>query len=339
MLCHHSEKEQAMGTTLSRLSGVLCCGTFVAIVLSHASLACAQVARIEVYPVESMTLTDDEFLAGKKDGKPVTLAGELRIPRPGTARLPAVVLVHGSGGVSGYVADWSQFLNGLGVATFTLDSFTGRGIASTIDDQSRLGRLAMIVDTYRALELLTKHPRIDPARVAVMGFSRGGGVALFASLRRFQRTYAAAGSEFAGYLVLYGNCGTKYRGDDDVSDRPIRLFHGTADDWVPVAPCRSFVERLRAKGKDISLTEYANAGHVFDGAAFAKPVRLANAQTWSRCKLEEVDGKVVNAETGQPFTFKDPCVQLGATVAYDAEAHKAALLAVQEFAVSVLGAK
>lgn len=330
-----------MQRMLSRLlGGLFCFGASVAIYLSHPSPAYAQVAKIEVYPLESTTLTDEDFLAGKREGKPVTLAGELRIPRPGAARLPAIVLIHGSGGVSGYIGDWTQFLNALGVATFTLDSFTGRGIASTVDDQDRLGRLAMIVDAYRALDLLAKHPRIDPAKVAVMGFSRGGGVALYASLRRFQRAHATGGSEFAGYLVLYADCGTKYRGDDEVSDRPIRLFHGAADDFVPVASCRPFVERLRAKGKDISLTEYANAGHAFDGAAFAKPVRLATAQNWSRCKREEAaDGKVVNTETGQPFTFKDPCVTRGVTIVYDAEAHKAAQRAVQEFVVGTLGAK
>lgn len=330
-----------MRRVLSRLlGGLFCFAAAVATYLSHPSPAYAQVAKIEVYPLESMTLTDEDFLAGRKEGKPVTLAGELRIPRPGAARLPAVVLIHGSGGVSGYIGDWAQFLNALGVATFTLDSFSGRGIASTIDDQDRLGRLAMIVDAYRALDLLAKHPRIDPTKVAVMGFSRGGGVALYASLRRFQRTYATVGNEFAGYLALYADCGTNYRGVDDVADKPIRLFHGTADDYVPVAPCRPFVERLRAKGKDISLTEYANAGHVFDGPAFAKPVRLATAQNWSRCKREETaDGKVVNAETGQPFTFKDSCVVQGATIAYDPDAHKAVQRAVQDFVVGTLGAK
>ena len=58
----------------------------------------AQIARVEIHPFQSMTLTDQEFLAGRKDGKPVTLAGELRLPRPGNDRLPAVVLLHGSGG-------------------------------------------------------------------------------------------------------------------------------------------------------------------------------------------------------------------------------------------------
>jgi hypothetical protein len=50
----------------------------------------------------------------------------LRIPRPGTDRLPAVILVHGSAGIGGNVDYWQQQLNGIGVATFIIDDFAGR---------------------------------------------------------------------------------------------------------------------------------------------------------------------------------------------------------------------
>jgi len=41
----------------------------------------AQVARVGAHPLPSMTVSDQEFLTGRKDGKPVILAGQLRIPR------------------------------------------------------------------------------------------------------------------------------------------------------------------------------------------------------------------------------------------------------------------
>src|SRR5262247_706716 len=69
-------------------------------------LAHAQIARVELHPFQSTTLPDQEFLTGQQEGKPIILAGELRLPRPGTDRLPAVVLLHGSSGIGGLVDDW-----------------------------------------------------------------------------------------------------------------------------------------------------------------------------------------------------------------------------------------
>lgn len=72
--------------------------------------------------------------------------GRVRIPRAGTDRLTAVVIVNSSGGVMASEDAWSRELNGLGIATFILDGFTGRGITSTAADQAQLGRFTMIND-------------------------------------------------------------------------------------------------------------------------------------------------------------------------------------------------
>jgi dienelactone hydrolase len=310
---------------------------FVGLVVAFATATQAQVARMEIHSFSSSTLTDQEFLNGRTEGKPITLAGELRLPRPGTDRLPVVVLLHGSGGIGGSITDWEQFFNGMGVATFVIDSFTARGIVSTVNDQTQLGRLAMTIDAYRALDLLSKHPRIDPARIVLMGFSRGAQPALYASVKRFQRMHGPANQEFAAYVPFYAPCGTTYRDDEDVTDKPIRLFHGSADDYVPVAPCRAYVARLKAKGKDVQLTEYAGAGHVFDGQAFKKPLKLEKAQTTRQCELAEAqDGVVINAKTKQPFNYADPCVEYGPTVAFDEKAYAEARKAVGEFLAATL---
>ncbi len=110
------------------------------------------------------------------------MTGELRIPKPGSERLPAVILIHGSGGIGRNVDAWATEINSLGVAVFILDTFTGRGIVNTGSDQSQLGPLAMMIDAYRALARLAQHPRIDPGRIAVMGFSRGAVAAVYSSI-------------------------------------------------------------------------------------------------------------------------------------------------------------
>ena len=226
-----------------------------------------------------------------------------------------------------WIADWVQWLNGLGFATFAVDSFSGRGIVHTVVDQDQLGRLAMVVDAYAALDLLSKHARIDAERVVVMGFSRGGHAAIYASLKRFQRATGVPGQSFAAFVAFYPPCNTRYRDDTVVADVPIRIFHGSADDWVPVGPCREYVARLQAAGKDAQLAEYPEALHGFDSRSTAPLVRVNSGQTTRNCRLEEIDsGRVVNAVTRQEFTSKDPCVGRGATIGYS----EAASLSAQE---------
>lgn len=68
----------------------------------------------------------------------------------------------------------------------------------------------MIVDAYRALDLLSKHPRIDASRIAVMGFSRGGFVAFYPSMKGFQQIYGTANLEFSAYVPFFALCFTRY---------------------------------------------------------------------------------------------------------------------------------
>ena len=278
-----------------------------------------------------MTLTDQQFLNAAKDGPEVIIGGELRLPKLGSERLTAVVLLHGSSGIAAYVNDWVPVLNSLGIATFLVDSFAGRGLTSVGNDQAQLGRLVQVFDSYRALDLLAKHPRIDAGRIAAMGFSRGGQGALYASMKRFQKMHNNGGIAFATSIPFYPECDTAFLDDENVTDAPIRIFHGVADDYVSLPRCRSYVERLRKAGKNVELTEYAGAHHVFDGAQFMTPLKLPDAQTTRNCRLEEIaDGIVVNSQTKQRFTYNDPCVERGATVAYQEEAHKASVQAVKE---------
>ena len=302
----------------------------------------AQVARQEIYALQSVTLSDSDFLSGKRGGVPVTLAGALRLPKLGTEKLPAVILLHGSGGVGGsggMIDEWSRELNEIGVATFAVDSFAGRGIVETVTDQTRLGRLNMIIDAYRGLDLLSKHRQIDATRIAVMGFSRGAQSSVYSSLIRFQKMHGPAGQQFAAHIGLYTPCGTIYRGDDAVA-KPIRLLHGTADDYVPIGPCRAFVERLSESGKDIRLIEYPDAHHVFDAPAFREPRKLAAAPTTRRCLMVEGDdGTVLNQETKQPFSYGDACVEKGPTVAYQEAASTQARAYVRGFLKEVFALK
>lgn len=293
----------------------------------------AQVPRTELHAFGSRTISDTAFLNGERGGTEVVLAGQLRIPRGGEDRLPAVILLHGSGGYGANVEVWSAAFNRMGIATFAVDSFTGRGLQAVSADQARLGRLNMILDAYGALRLLTTHPRIDPGRIALMGFSRGGQSVLYAGMQRFKAMHGPEGAEFAAYLPFYPSCGTVFREDERLSGKPVRIHHGAADDYVPVAPCRSYVERLTKAGVDVTLTEYPDAHHTFDNPLLKEgPQPAGRSQTVRSCDTREADGGViVNTATGKPFTYDDACVERGPNVGYNAAAHAAATKSVTEF--------
>ena len=293
--------------------------------------------RIEVSPFESMTLTSDAFLRGEA-GKPVVVAGELRIPRPGTDKLPAVVLMHASGGINAGVDRWAQDLNSLGVATFIVDSFSGRGIAGLPPDPSNEAFLWVVVDAYRALGLLAQHPRIDPTRIAVMGFSMGGLIATHTSNERFWKAYGPANAQFAAHISLYGNCAVTYRDDTRVTGKPIRLFHGTADDIELIAPCRTYVARLKQAGADVTLTEYAGAQHGFDWFMIKEPMKLPVARTGVNCFLAEGErGQLTDTTTGKPYDPAVSCNVKGGTLLYNEPAALATAAAVKEFLTATFG--
>lgn len=289
-------------------------------------------ARVELHAFPSLTLSDQQFLSGDTNGKPVTMTGEFRIAQ-GTGRLPVVILMHGSGGMGANIEPWAQKFNAMGISTFAIDGFTGRGLTSVNTDQASLGRLNFILDIYGALALLAKHPRVDPERIALMGFSRGGQAALYASLTRFNKMWNKSGAQFAAYIPFYPDCATSYAGETDIAAKPIRIFHGIPDDYNPVASCKPYIQRLRDAGRDVALTEYPDAEHGFDTPLNVGAVIVATgAQTVRGCKIREAEGGVLlNVSTQQPFSYKDDCVQLNPHVGGNAAATQAARIAVGDF--------
>ena len=288
--------------------------------------------------VRSVTLTMPQFLTGAPGGLPVELAGELTLPWRGPWRLPAVVIVHSVVGVGPHERWWAQELNSVGLATFVLDSFTGRGLSDLREQPGRFGPLLAIVDVYRALEVLAAHPRIDPGRIAVMGFSYGGIVSLYAGLRRFHRLHGPPRVAFAAHVAFYPLCTYRLLDDERVTDRPIRVLHGTADDWTPIGPCRDYVARLGRAGKDVQLIEFPGAHHAFDVRQLPALRRLPHILNPSDCVFAERDGRLVDPATGRPRRPDDPCWTRGVTMGFHASAAQQATAATTAFLAAALRA-
>jgi len=272
-----------------------------------------------------------------KEGQPVTLNGFLALP-PGVGPVPAVILMHGCVGISGTEIGWATMLNGLGVATFVVDSFGRHGVAGTCTEKERLHSASSMADAYGALDLLAANPQIDAARIAIIGFSMGGRTALWTSQLRFQKHFAKGAARFVAHLAFYpAGCITRLADEERIGDVPIRIFHGAADDWTPVGPCKAYVERLRKAGKDASLIEYADAHHSFDTPGI--PLRsLPNAVNSRNCAFVEEDGRIVDAATRGSISFS-PCWSRGVSVGYNADAHRKAVKDVEATFRTLFGLK
>jgi dienelactone hydrolase len=302
------------------------------IVCAAAPTACAQ-DPIEIVQFQSLTFPGNlfmSFMPPLEEGKPATVFGILRMPA-GAERVPAVILAHGCGGITGAETYWARNLRESGVATFLVNSFTGRDIAQICSGPPSISLASVLTDAYRALVLVAANPRIDASRIALMGFSFGGRTTLWANHLRFQERYGHATPPFAAYLAFYpASCYIRLADEERIGQAPIRIFHGTADDWTPIDPCREYVRRLRRGGTDAALFEYPGARHGFDNALSPQLVALAGVANSSRCTFVEREGKIVD-ETGRLAGFDAPCVIRGASIGYSPNAHRQAIADVHDF--------
>lgn len=273
--------------------------------------------RSGVFPILTRTLPT------RVEGveQPGTVTGDLSLP-PGTARVPAVIVLHSCAGVTPSVADWARALNAMGYAALVVDSFTGRGVQEICTGHTSVNPGSRLADLFRAHEVLVTHPRVDPQRVGVLGFSHGGWVTLWASQgwyqRRFMRGSVRPPVAFAAFYPA--GCNVQLLDEADVR-APVRIFQGTADDWTTIDHCRNWVDRRRAAGHDVSLVEYPGALHGFDVATYARPRRMPEVVNSSRCTVFQQQDGTFTDESGRRFSGASACMSHGGTMGYDPRAH------------------
>ena len=116
-------------------------------------------------------------------GVSLNLRGELW--EPTEPAKGAVVIVHGSGGWSDYrEGHYGRALSAAGYAALAIDTFGPRGINGTTGDQAQISSMQMTRDAFAARHFLLERG-FSAEHLAVMGFSKGGAVALYAADRNF----------------------------------------------------------------------------------------------------------------------------------------------------------
>jgi hypothetical protein len=206
----------------------------------------------------------------------------------------------------------------MGLSTFAMDSIAGRGIVSTVIDQSQLGRLNIIPRPVSQ----PRGPRCASASsipIELLSWdSRVGASDALCGLKKVSQDVELWWGRFSGLYSALPNLQydlhRRHRGQRPPKwnigrlgrDRPLRrVFRETETDSKGCPDGR------------ISDTWYA-----FDYPSFpSTPTVVQTAQTTQHCALkEEPAGTIINTATEKPFTYADACVGRNPHVAYSATA-------------------
>ena len=137
------------------------------------------------------------------------------------------------------------------------DAFRGR-VAQTADEARKqtaeTPREQIATDLDAALNYLREHPRVDPQRVASLGFCFGGTHSMRMGTRNPQ---------LASVVIFYGGGPIQdVRQLGSMREAgPVLGIYGEKDAGIPVEQVRNFENALRSAGVQNTVTVYPGAGH------------------------------------------------------------------------------
>ena len=202
-----------------------------------------------------------KFLASTEyENKSVTLNAELYKPE-GNGPFPAVVLMHGCGGLQASVSHamrtHAEFLVSKGFVALILDSFGPRDNADgwVCESFERLmhARRYRTADALDALKYLRTLDFVDNDNIFQMGQSNGGSVAI--RLAQLQKPAFRASAAFYPWCGTFNRIGSKAE-----FTSPLIVLAGTNDDWTPVGECLN----LKSTRAEYKVITYSGAVHSFD---------------------------------------------------------------------------
>lgn len=176
------------------------------------------------------------------------------------AKRPGVLVVHEWWGLNDYARSRARMLAESGYVALALDMY-GEGKQTTHADEamkfytevmSNMDALKARFDA--ALDVLKKNPRVNPDRIAAIGYCFGGTVVL---------NMAAVGEDLDGVASFHGGLSIKTPPQPGTVKAKIRVYTGEADPFVPPTDVAAFKKMMDGAKADYKVTSYPGAKHSF----------------------------------------------------------------------------
>lgn len=194
----------------------------------------------------------------------------LYMPSSTAGKVPAMVIIHGIGGL--YMRDgrkraywdYAELLAKNGIAAVIVDSHGARDVGVTkVLGSTNVSVYTFVADAFAAADMLRSHTYIDPDRIGIMGFSKGGMTALLALDQRFTAALSSSGRPFALHLPIYPGCQNfpeKLRS----TGAPVHMLLGERDNYTGTSGCSEIEAKLKAAGTPVTVITYPGALHSWD---------------------------------------------------------------------------
>ncbi len=229
------------------------------VVLPRSSLFAAELVNFN-----SASTPPSPFAIRKAKAKGIELKAEPGAPltgllsRPkGDGPFPAVVLMHDCAGIrTDRDAIWASHLTRWGYVTLQVDSFGPRKLSANCRFTRAVDQTS---DAFGAIRYVRSLSYVDPERIAIMGWSQGGGVSLSAVAKT--GIVGLLKDRFRVAVALYPPCG-HYLGDFYA---PVLVLIGDKDDVTSAKRCVTMKSRNPPGAQPIELKVYPGVYHSFDG--------------------------------------------------------------------------
>ena len=161
---------------------------------------------------------------------------------------PAVVLLHGAGGVSRSREGryGARRFAAQGVAVAVVDVFAARQGGSFVQRLINVTEAMALADAFATRDWLAARPEIDGDRVALIGFFlRAGCRRSTPHTHRWSRRYGAR--PFAAHVAFYGPCIARFE-DPTTTGAPVLMLWGERDAIMDPQACARLADDLRRGG-------------------------------------------------------------------------------------------